>query len=248
MTEIIDSSCSIGMATVPGGGSEFSFHDLIQAMDLAEIDRALVYHTAAKEHDPDVGNRKLMNEISEERRMIPAWVLLPHHAGDMGEPEEVIGRLLDAGARVARLFPKAHNFSLSSWGCGPLLDALEVHRIPTMIDLGQTDFDAIQGVCSRNPDLPIILSDVAYRSDRYIYPLLEQCGNLHIETARYQTHRGVEAICARFGSSRLIFGSRAPELSPGPMAMTVRYARIDRDSKERILGGNLLRLMEGVRK
>ena len=247
MTEVVDSSCAIGMSSVPARGVDFGVPDLIQEMEDASVDRALVYHNLAREHYPVMGNGKLMQAIHGEPRLLPAWVLLPHHTGEVGGPEEMVTQLLDAGVRVARLYPKDHNFSLSEWGCGPLLSVLEDHRIPLMIDLSQTDLEGIHRLCAANPRLPVILSDVGYRSDRFIYPLLERHGNLHVETGKYQTHRGVESICSRFGASRLIFGSRTPELACGPMAMSIRYARIDPESKDSILGGNILHLMDGVR-
>lgn len=119
--------------------------------------------------------------------------------------------------------------------------------MPLMIDLEQTTFDQISSICTDHPDLPLILSDVAYRSDRYIYPLLESHSNLYIETARYQTHRGIESICDSFGPRRLIFSSRTPELTCGPMAMMVRYAKIAPKDKEMILGGNLAELIRRLR-
>lgn len=216
-------------------------------MDLAGIDKTVVYHSWAREHDPRTGNRKLMELIREDHRLLPAWVILPHNTGEMEPPEELVQRMIDNGVTMARMFPKDHSFSLSEWGSGPLLAALEEHRMPVMIDLGQTSYDQIFDICAAHPDLPLILSDVAYRSNRYIYPLLEIHRNLRIETSRYQPHRGIEAVCARFGSSRLIFGSQSPELACGPMAMTIRYASITQDDKERILGGNLEDLMKEVR-
>jgi predicted TIM-barrel fold metal-dependent hydrolase len=164
----------------------------------------------------------------------------------MGAIEDVLGEMIEEKITMARVFPKEHNFSFTEWGCGSTLSAIERAGIPLMIDLDQTSYDQVSAVCSSHPDLKLILSDVAYRADRFIYPLLALHPNLYIETARYQTHRGIEAICKRFGPSRLVFGSRVPDLACGPMAMTIRYAGIDVEERDQILGGNLARLMEGI--
>ncbi len=248
MPTTIDCNCMVGPATVPASGSEFSVDLLKKGLDLAGLDRAMVYHSWAKEHDPKIGNQKLMKLVAEEPRLMPVWVLLPHDTGEMEAAEDLVQSMIRNGVHMARLFPKDHNFSLSEWGCGDLLSALEQRRIPLMVDLSQSDYDSMAAVLSAHPDLPLILSDVAYRSDRFIYPLLAAHPNLRIETSRYQTHRGIESICDRFGSSRLVFGSRSPDLPPGPMAMTIRYASIGRDDRERILGGNIQSLMEGIRR
>jgi predicted TIM-barrel fold metal-dependent hydrolase len=236
----------IGPTTKNALRSEYTIDDLKSELDLAEIDRAMVYHSVAKEYDPQTGNNRLMDLISGEDRLSPVWVLLPEATGEMGSIEDILGKMIEEKVAMARVFPKDHNFSFAEWGCGTTLGALERAGIPLMIDLGQTSYDQVSAVCSSHPELKLILSDVAYRSDRFIYPLLELHPNLFIETARYQTHRGIEAICKRFGSSRLVFGSRVPDLACGPMAMTIRYARIGNEDRDRILGGNLARLMEGI--
>lgn len=217
-------------------------------MDRAQIDRAVVYHSWGKEHDPVSGNTQLMEIVSENPRFLPSWVILPPATNEMDPLETLIGDVLEGGVATVRLFPNHHSYSLSEWCSGSLLGALESHRIPVMIDLSETSFEALQGVCENHPRLPVILSDVSYRTDRNIYPLLKRYTNLRIETSFYQVHRGIESVSREFGASRLIFGSGHPDLQCGPMAMTIRYAKIPDSDKKAILGGNLERLMEGIRR
>ena len=204
------------------------------------------FAVVAREYDPKVGNGRLMDIVSGDDRLNPVWVLLPETTGEMGVIEDVLREMIEEKVTMARVFPMDHNFSFTEWGCGSTLSAIERAGIPLMIDLDQTSYDQVSAVCSSHPELKLILSDVAYRADRFIYPLLDLHPNLFIETARYQTHRGIEAICQRFGPTRLVFGSRVPDLACGPMAMTIRYAKIGAEEKEQILGRNLARLMEGI--
>jgi len=242
----IDSNCMIGPTTLNARGSEYTVADLVAELDVAGIDLALVYHSLSKEHDPATGNKMITEILEDQDRLKPVWVLLPESAGDFGPIDDTLELMMEEKVPMARVYPKQHNFSFSDWGCRALLDGLERSGMPLMIDLGQTSFDQVSAVCSSHPGLKLVLSDVAYRTDRFIYPLLEMHPNLHIETARYQTHRGIEAITGRFGATRLVFGSRVPELACGPMAMTIRYSRIGEGDREKILGGNMARLMEGV--
>ena len=246
MPKTIDSNCMIGPTALNARGSEYTVEDLKSELDIADIDGAMVFHSLSKEHDPAMGNELILDLLSGEDRLEPVWVLLPESTGEFGPVDDVISSMMEGKVSMARVFPKDHNFSFSEWGCGNLISALERSGMPLMIDLNQTSFDQISAVCSTHPDLKLILSDVAYRADRFIYPLLSSHPNLYIETARDQTHRCSEAICSKFGPTRLIFGSRTPELACGPMAATVRFARIGRDEKDQILGGNIGRLMEGI--
>ena len=246
MSKTIDSNCMIGPTALNVQGSEYTVDDLKTELDLADIDMAMVFHSVSKEHDPSTGNERLMDLLSRENRLKPVWVLLPESTGGFGPIEDVLSSMMEGKVSMARIFPKDHNFSFTDWGCGTLLSALEASGMPLMIDLSQTSYDQVNAVCSSHPNLNLILSDVAYRADRFIYALLSSHTNLYLETARYQTHRGIEAMCGKFGPTRLIFGSRVPDLSIGPMAMTIRYSKIGEGEKDQILGGNLIRLMEGI--
>lgn len=247
MAQVIDCNCMVGPSTIPILGKEFSVEILEKEMDLARVDRAVVHHALAREHDPTVGNVATMELIRSHPRFLAAWVLLPHHTREMEPPKDLVERMVENRVVLARIFPSDHSFSLSEWSCGPLLSALEDRRMPLMVDLTQASYDQIVAACTAHPGLPLILSDVGYRTDRSIYPLLAAHANLRIETSRYQTHRGIESICRNFGASRLVFGSRSPELVCGPMAMTIRYAQISKAEKDKILGGNFQALMRGIR-
>jgi len=229
-------------------GKEFSVEILEREMDLADVDRAVVYHALAREHDPAVGNSATTKLVGSHFRLLAAWVLLPPHTREMEPPKELVERMAAGHVALARIFPTDHNFSLSEWSCGPLLSALESTRMPLMVDLTQTSCEQVATACTAHPDLPLILSDVGYRLGRSIYALLSAHPNLRIETSRYQAHRGIESICREFGASRLLFGSHSPELVCGPMAMTIRYARISKAEKDKILGGNFQALMRGIRR
>jgi hypothetical protein len=248
LPQVIDSNCRIGPSTIPPSRAIETTDQVKEELDLARVDKAVVYHAWARQHDPPTGNRELLEAIRGDPRFLPAWVLLPHHTEEAGIPEQLLQEMTEIDAALARIFPKDHNFSLSEWCCGPLLSALEERRMPTMVDLGQISYEEIHAVCSAHPGLPLLLSEVAYRADRLVYPLLKAHPNLRLETSRYQTHRGIESICRRFGSERLVFGSQTPDLACGPMAMTVRYARISEDEKAGIMGGNLQEMIGGIRR
>ncbi len=247
MAQLIDSNCMVGPTVNPVLGREFSAEILEKEMDLAEVQKAVVHHALAKEHHPAVGNAAAVEIARTHPRLLPAWVLLPHQTKEMEAPERVVERMVESGVVLAKMFPADHNFSLSEWSCGPVLSALEERRMPLMIDLTQTTCDQVAAICTAHPGLPVILADVGYRTGRFIYALLGACPNLRIETSRYQAHRGIESLCREFGAERLIFGSRSPDLACGPTAMAIRYARISKAEKDKILGGNFEALMRGIR-
>jgi len=248
MLKFFDCNCVIGKRSIRRSGESnaeefYTLQSLLSEMDYAGIDEALVYHSLAKEYSPTVGNKKLMEEIKNNDRLHPCWVVMPSSTGEMPESESLISEMLDNGVRAVRLFPTDHSYSLADWSCGELFGELENHKILTLIEIDQIGWDGLNSLCTRHPNLPIVILNLNYRINRYLYPLMDKFPNLNIEISGYQMHRGVDAICSRFGAGRLIFGSRMPFFTPGPAMAMVEYALISQKEKSLIASGSLQRLL-----
>ncbi len=254
MLRFFDCNAAIGAWKHPRHGAYTTADELETVLDYLEVEQAVVYHAYAQEGYPTAGNARLMQELVGHPRLLPSWVLLPHHTGEMPAPQVLVKEMLDGGVRLARLFPGAggHGFSLAPWCAGPLLDALAEHRVPVVIDftLGRRDspdWGLIHGLCQRYPSLPIILTGAGIgRASRSLYPLLDACPNLYLELSRYTAFRTVDGICERFGARRLIYGSGLPLVAPGVALTTVTHALIGEKDKELIAAGNLRRLIGEV--
>ncbi|MCK4655343.1 MAG: amidohydrolase family protein [Candidatus Cloacimonetes bacterium] len=212
-------------------------------MKRSNIGKALVYHSFSREYSPVLGNQKLLEEIGKYKNLYPCWVLFPHYTGEMPVPEELINVILEKGIRAVRIFPKTHKWSLSEWSAGVLLKILEKRSIPLFIDFEETNFDQLNSVCSGHPNLPVVLTRAPFRLNRDIYALLSETSNLYIDTSFFQLYYGIEDVCEKFGANRLLFGSATPFFDPAPLIMVVKYARISKEEKAMIAGGNLMQLL-----
>ena len=248
--EFFDCNCILGRVSVSKVSFPRSLSQLLGVMDYFGIDDALVYHAAAKESHPADGNKSLLDEIRGSRRLHPQWVLLPSHTGEFPNEKDLVKRMLSLGVRAARVFPHQErgNFSISDWCAGNLLAALSRRRIPLFIDSDEINWESIHGICERYPNLPLVLTNVGYRIDRYLYPLFERFKNLHIEISGYCSAGGMEETVRRFGAKRLLFGTRLPFFTPAAAVSMVLYSKISDSEKRLIAGENLRRLLEEVRK
>lgn len=238
------------------GGHNISVSQLIETMDQVEVKKAVVYHTLAREYHPAHGNLELLHEIKGyDDRLTGCWVLLPHHTQEMDEPKPLVKRMLQEKIQMARIFPSfnasSHRFDLADWCVGPLLRELEKVKMPLLIDFAlfrrdQLPFRDVHDICSTYPNLPIILVGVQARNNRNLYPLVEKFQNLHIQTAGYYVHRGVEHFVETFGSKQLIFGSGSPILGMGAATFHIERALISAEDKQSIAGGNLRRLINTI--
>ena len=140
---------------------------------------------------------------------------------------------------------------MEEWCAGPLLQALESYRVPTLVDFmffrrDDPDWKLLAGLSGRYPNLPIILTGWAGLASRSFYALCKACPNLHLDTSRYALFRGMEAFCEKVGARQLVYGSGMPFIAPGVAMTTITHAEISEGDKTLIAAGNLERLLVEV--
>lgn len=237
-----DCNARIGRPMAWREGQITTRDELLAEMDYAGIERALVHHTLASQWSPAEGNAALLEEIEGQDRLLPCFVALPAATGELPAPAQFAAEVRARHGAV-RLFPNDHQYRLADWCMAETLGALEARRVPVLVDINQTTWDDIAALLSAHPLMPVIVLDTYYRMDRCLYPLWERYANLYLETTTYQVHRGIEAVCARFGPGRLVFGTNLPHLETGGPIAQIMYAELGDEMKAAIAGGTLNRLL-----
>ena len=245
----LDASLWLGRPRQPEFARGFDLAALRQHMTRYDLQGGVVSHFAGISYSPAWANEEL---LSAERgpELGAAITLLP----EMFE-EEATGRgyLADAisrGARLARVYPASHHFSVRSWCSGALFQALADSRMPVAVWRTELSWEDLRYLCATYPKLPVILESgtqkIIYHSRAY-YPLLAQHPNLRLELHNLVTYQGVEDIAARLGARSMIFGSYLPVYDPNAAIMQVTHARLSLEEKRRIARENLAELLAGVR-
>jgi predicted TIM-barrel fold metal-dependent hydrolase len=237
-----DCNTHIGCPSKPQPNEFTDKATLLAEWDRLGIAAGLTYHVWAQEWCPEEGNQKLLAEIADEPRLFPLFVALPGATREMPPPEDLANTIREAHGAV-RLFPVEHSFRFAPWCSGDLLAALEAAGVPVEIDIAQTSWDEIAQVLAAFPRLHVIVLNVYYRIDRLIYPLWEKHATLHVESHSYQTHRGIEAVCERFGPDRIVFGTDLPVHEGGGAIAQIQYAEIGDDAKAAIASGTMRGLL-----
>src|SRR5207249_5503335 len=78
--------------------------------------------------------------------------------------------------------------------------------------------------CRTFPDLPLVLLREPQANLRTLFPLLDRCPNLVIETSYFQVHDGIALVAERWGAGRLVFGTGLPSWDPGLPLAGLRFA------------------------
>jgi len=228
--KFFDCNCCFGRKGIINPGSYYKAEDLVNRMEYYGIYKALVYHTMAREYSPAVGNDLLMEEIKPYSCLEPVWAVMPHHTGEFPPPDLLISKMRKNKVRAVTMFPSAadHDYSLAEWNSGELLSALEKNGILLIIGLEQfTSWNDIHDLCSRYRQLNIIITNLNYRVDRNLYPLLKKFDNLYIEISGYKVHQGIEEICRAFGANRMIYGSNSPLFTAAASICLLNYMFIE---------------------
>ncbi|MGH9708400.1 MAG: amidohydrolase family protein [Candidatus Acidiferrales bacterium] len=231
---ILDANVRVGPSGVHGVLA-LEAPALLEEMDRFAISRAVVSHFTAEEYDPIRGNLALQRNAST--RFVSAWCACPDAAG--------FEDLKSRRPKAARLWfgAQRHNFSPAAWCAGEMLDYLQQNEVLTLISREEIDWPSVVHLLRDFPRLRVLLLDIDYRSDRYLFPLLRRHPNLFFDSAMYVAHRQLEAFVESFGAERIVFGSRLPLYTPGAALAVLASARIPDYARLAISGGTLRRLL-----
>jgi hypothetical protein len=245
----LDSNLWLGRPRSPEFAAGFDLAALRRRLARYGIAGGVVSHFAAITYAPDWANARLLSELAGTG-LWSAITLVP----EMFWPEEAgrayVAGAIERGARLARVFPATHNFTLRPWAGAALLQTLSDHRLPLVLWHTEASWEDIRSVCESYPELPVIVEGTGkkiFYHTRTYYPLMERCPNLRLELHNVVNYLGVEDLVQRAGAGRLIFGSYVPVYDPNATIMQVTHARIPDADKSRIARQNLAELIAGVR-
>lgn len=251
MTErlsFFDASCMIGKRADRREGEPWSLDQLRTEMNVCGISEALVTHALSRDYDPVDGNQELSRLIAGVKGLHGCWAIVPPSTGEIAAPDTFLRDMLARQVVAAIAYPRAHNFSLSGWSLGPLLSALEDHRIPLLLPFGQSDWEEIERICRTHTSLPVIVIGLNYRQLRYLLPLWENSRNLFVDLSWFSIHDGLAYLAERGLLRQVLFGTNYPLYEPGAAVTMVTYANLQDEERRLVAGGTIRAIIGGIRK
>jgi predicted TIM-barrel fold metal-dependent hydrolase len=247
--------CDMG---VGGSGQGLPAHPTPAAavawMDRYHIDKALVYDRAAME----AGIFDRFDEVVDfcaaaKERLIPSVPTVPPGTGECPPPDEFAALLLERGIKGVRVWPEYHAFDFDPFTFGPLLEALQRHRLPVFVHLSEAHhwqrragWREVRETALAFPKLPIVVLWGGMRDGRRFFPLLDGCPNVLCDLT-CMTFQYIEYVAEQWGTGQLIFASHHPRHDAGVYATWVNYCGLDGEGREDLAWRNAARLMEGIR-
>lgn len=219
---------------------------LLTHLDRFGIASALVTHTHAWRHQVARGNELVLTETAATARLQPCWMVLPDTCGEVPPAIEYLAGAAAAGVRAFRACPADHGYDLLGPDLAKLLTGLEERASLLFLDLDQAPWAAVDALAERHPGLTVVVTGTGYRVARPMVGVLDRRPNVHVDLSYLGTHQLLEWLVARFGPTRVLFGTGFPLRDPADAVTRLLWSDLDDEAVAAVGGGTLRQLLEGV--
>ncbi|MEI7437560.1 MAG: amidohydrolase family protein [bacterium] len=245
---LIDIQCGFGGAA-PGVREIVSANDVLASMRELSIERALVRITPETlDTDIVLSNEKLAAACQAHPGLIPCPVVQPVFGDDLPDEVEQVDACIRMGAMAVVIRPAQDCWLTAPWMTDRLFSALQERRLPVLCLERYVSHEQVADLAARHPDLPLILAQQGYRSQRTQMALLAAFPNLLLSIGNnYDVHGGIEQLCKAHGACRLMFGTEFPQSEPLCAVTYLLYSAVSEEEKQMIGAVNFEALAGGIR-
>lgn len=228
--------------------ARWSLQHLIEEMDHCSISGALVAYTLSVTYDPMYSNLELSEMLSPYPYLFPIWNVMPDTTGEFLSVTELGEKMREHDVRAVSLHPLSNGWDWKNDSNRELLEWLNRNRILTVIPAGELGgWDDVDQFLTRYASVPVLLVGAGWIEQRFLLPLVKKHRTLHISFDRFQINEGLEYFHENGHTDQLIFATDTPAMSSGAHRAYIDYADLPESAKAQIAGGNLSRLLGGLR-
>ena len=246
--KFLDARIQLGPRCMLREGSPATTEEILEVMQRCDIEKAIAFHSLAKEGDMQAGNEELLKITGGSTPFLRQWCAMPSAFGEFFEAEELFRRMKEHHVTSLRLLPKKCDYPLKPYVLGKLMAAAADCHVPVFMTLHEdiAPYD-LYDLCKDYPGVNFVICGVDYRQNRLLAPILEQCPNFYFGTSIYVVHNGLKLLSDYGFTDRLIFESGLPTGSATAAVSLIHYAEISDEEKELIAHGTMERLLSEVR-
>lgn len=196
-----------------------TLRDLADSQKQEGIGTSLVSHAGAILYpDPDVYNRKLLQEADGISSMHPVMVINPLLTGWEDLLDEYAGRI---PLKAVKLYPNYHCYSLHSGAVNRLVETLQDKGIRLIIQMRVDDernqysrmkvpgvpLKQVIDLNLRFPDFPFLCLNL-YKKE--VFPLAEETEQVFFDFSFIEMLDTVSTLLEKIPTKRILFGSHTP--------------------------------------
>lgn len=241
---IVDAHIHIGPTKFVG--RPHSLERVLSVMDEAGVAKAVLLPTVS------TGIPYPADKVAEEvqkapDRLVAFTVVNPKAPDALRQLEEAV---LKHGAKGLKIHPTFQALPADDeiW-VYPLVAKAQELKIPVMIHSGEGPYATpwqVGLVAMDFPEVTIIMAHMGLNSLSYTegaIKMAKKASNLMLETAGVVYDAPITKAVQAIGADRIIYGSDAPTNNPIHEIKKIQVAKISDEDKEKILGGNIVRIL-----
>jgi predicted TIM-barrel fold metal-dependent hydrolase len=212
---------------------------LLDALDAAGIDLAIVCPPRARGHGYEVENDRVAAAVAEHPDRLVGFARVDPLAPGANRELE---RARSLGLRGLFLHPWEDTFRITD----PAVDRL-IGELPVIVATGYpwvSEGLQVGELARRHPDTVVVATNggqinISGLGQVDAQLALERCPNLCVQTSGVYREDFLEGVVASFGAGRLLYASAWPSFDPRLELLRVRWAPgLDDDARTAILGAN----------
>jgi len=220
---------------------DLSLNRLLETLRQNKVRRALTLSTAGIFYDFRRGNEETVAACRQNADLLFPTATLDPRVGPQGEEE--IAKRLQQNIRIFRFFPQYQGWPLDFLPFRELLRRLNEGEAVAMVpvtELGHlsTLLRSLEGL-----SLPVLLTDITPSLLGELLVAARAYPRLYVLTRCLTAPEHLVWLCEQIGPERLLFGSQAPLYYFSSALLPVLSSPLPEETRQRILGGNLLHLL-----
>ena len=245
---IVDSLTFVGDSIF---GHSASTGDLLAAMDRAGIDRAVVCPVKPRTYQLARENERVADAVREHRGRLVGFGRVDPLLGDEAA-EDAEAALGELGLSGLLLHPWEETFRIAASLVDPVAAVAQARRAPVLVATGYpwlSEALQVADLARRFPDVTFLMTNggqlnVSGLGQTDAELALAENENLLILTTGVYREDFLEGVVDRFGAERLVYASSFPLFDTRLELLRVRALHIGEHEKAKVLGGNLVTLLE----
>lgn len=191
-------------------------------------------------------NRALARVVAMGRGRFLGFAMV-HPARDAGRVRELVAEAVEEHGLVGLKLHR-HDARITREAC----EAARAHRLPVLYDV-MGEVAPVDLLATEYPDVPFVIAHLGsfgddWRAHLALTDLLVRHPNVHADTSGVRRFDYLLAAVRRAGPEKVLFGSDGPWLHPGLELEKVRMLGLSPRAEALVLGENLLRLTDRVRR
>ena len=243
-----DAFTRIGPRKYKHPAEKWQLSDLVKELAHCSVSGAMVASTLSVTYDAMYSNLELSTWLKEHPNLFPIWNVLPHHTNEFLAPKDLKLKMAEYKIRAISINPFSNGWDWTAESSQELLKFINDNKIFTITTVPEIGgWKELNAFLARYKSIPLLVTGISWGEQRYAIPLLKDHPNLHISFDRFQINEGLEFLYKRGHINQLIFATDAPTMSVGAHRAYIDYADIPTEAKEKVAGGNLIRLLGGLK-